>query len=82
MPIVQPPNIVNTDTKTFEASKKLPTLPIPSLEDTCRRYLRALEGLQEPDEHARTKQAVGDFLKGDGPRIQERLKNWAATKAR
>ena len=79
---MESPNIINTNSRTFEASKKLPKLPLPPLEDTCRRYLRALEGLQEPDEHARTKQAVESFLKGDGPRIQERLKNWAANKAR
>lgn len=82
MPMMQPSDVINTDTKTFEASKKLPTLPIPPLEDTCRRYLRALEGLQEPDEHAHTKEAVEMFLDGDGPRIQERLKSWAANKAR
>jgi carnitine O-acetyltransferase len=82
MPMMQPSDLISTGTKAFEASKKLPTLPIPPLEDTCRRYLRALEGLQEPDEHARTKQAVEKFLNGDGPRIQERLKRWAANKAR
>ena len=82
MPTMQPPDITNTNTKPLEASEDLPTLPIPPLEDTCRRYLRALEGLQEPDEHARTKMAVEEFLDGDGPRIQARLKSWAATKAR
>lgn len=80
--MMRPSNIINTDTKTFEASKKLPTLPIPPLEDTCRRYLRALEGLQEPDEHARTKRAVEKFLSGEGPQIQERLRSWSANKAR
>ena len=80
MPVAQGFDIINT--KTPEASKKLPTLPIPPLEDTCRRYLRALESLQEPDEHARTKKAVGEFLDGDGPRIQARLQSWAANKAR
>lgn len=65
-----------------DASGGLPTLPIPPLEDTCRRYLRALEGLQEPEEHARTKKAVEEFLDGDGPWIQQRLKSWAANKAR
>ena len=80
--MIQPPDITNTNTTTTEVSKNLPTLPIPPLEDTCRRYLRALEGLQEPDEHARTKKAVEEFLNGDGPRIQARLKNWAAKKAR
>lgn len=78
---VEESNTISTITKTFEASKNLPTLPIPPLEDTCRRYLRALEGLQEPDEHGRTKQAVQEFLNGDGPRIQARLKSWAANKA-
>lgn len=82
IPVVQECDIINMSTKTVETSKDLPTLPIPPLEDTCRRYLRALEGLQEPDEHVRTKKAVEEFLKGDGPRIQARLKSWAANKAR
>lgn len=82
MPAKQPPDTTNTSRKTSEASKNLPTLPIPPLEDSCRKYLRALEGLQEPDEHARTKKAVEEFLSGDGPRIQARLKSWATRKAR
>lgn len=82
MPVVREVDIINTNTTTLEPPRELPTLPIPSLEDTCRRYLRALEGLQEPDEHARTKSAVENFLNGDGPRIQARLKSWAANKAR
>jgi len=82
MTTTQSSDTTGTKMTTFEASKNLPTLPIPPLEDTCRRYLRALEGLQEPDEHARTKKAVEEFLNGDGPRIQARLKSWAAKKAR
>ena len=78
----QPSDITNMSRKPSEASKNPPTLPIPPLEDSCRRYLRALEGLQEPDEHTRTKKAVEEFLNGDGPRIQARLKSWAAKKAR
>ena len=80
--MTQPSDAASTNTMTTKASKNLPILPIPPLEDTCRRYLRALEGLQEPDEHARTKKAVEEFLNGDGPRIQARLKSWAAKKAR
>lgn len=66
--------------RTFAHQGKLPKLPVPPLEDTCRRYLRALEGLQDEQEHAKTKQAVDMFLHGDGPRIQDRLKEWAKSK--
>jgi carnitine O-acetyltransferase len=62
-----------------EAQEKLPKLPVPELEDTCRRYLAALKDLQDPDEHEATKRSVDEFLKGDGPRIQARLKEWATT---
>lgn len=68
--------------RTFARQGELPKLPIPPLEDTCRRYLTALEGLQDAKEHARTKLIVEEFLKGEGPRVQERLKEWAKNKAR
>jgi hypothetical protein len=32
--------------KTFALQHKLPKLPLPKLEDSMKRYLRALEGLQ------------------------------------
>ncbi|KAG6868422.1 hypothetical protein C0993_003099 [Termitomyces sp. T159_Od127] len=65
---------------TFAQQHKLPKLPIPELEDTCRRYLRALEALQDEQEHSKTQEAVRDFLENDGPKIQEKLKEWAAQK--
>ncbi|KAG8876810.1 hypothetical protein FRB98_007023 [Tulasnella sp. 332] len=71
---------MNLEGQTFKHQSKLPKLPIPPLEDTCRRYLRALEGLQDPVEHDRTKKAVEEFLHGDGPRVQEMLKTYAANK--
>jgi carnitine O-acetyltransferase len=71
-----PPN------RTFARQGELPKLPIPPLEETLKRYLNALVGLQDPHEHARTRAAVDDFLKGEGPRIQERLIEWAKTKDR
>jgi carnitine O-acetyltransferase len=67
---------------TLAHQDKLPKLPIPPLEDTCRRYLRALEALQDEKDHAATKKAVQEFLQGDGPKLQEQLKSWAETKAR
>ena len=56
---------------------QLPKLPIPKLEDTCRRYVRALEGLQTEEEHERTKAVVKDFLSsGDGEKWQKRLQDY------
>ena len=68
--------------RTFAFQDKLPKLPIPPLEDTCRRYLKALEALQDEKEHEQTRRAVEDFLEGDGPTLQKRLQAWAETKAR
>lgn len=56
------------------ATKSLPKLPIPKLEDTCKRYLRALEGLQAPEEHENTKKIVNEFMtSGEGEKWQNRL---------
>ena len=70
------------ESRTFARQGELPKLPIPPLEETCKRYLRALEGLQDPKEHEETKRAVEEFLKHDGPRAQERLKEYAKDRAR
>jgi hypothetical protein len=60
----------------------LPKLPIPPLEDTCNRYLRALVALQDEKEHETTKAAVRQFLLSDGPKLQEALKEYAQDKQR
>lgn len=68
--------------RTFAYQDKLPRLPIPSLEDTCKRYLKALEALQDEREHASTKEAVTAFLESDGPAVQAKLVDWAKDKDR
>jgi carnitine O-acetyltransferase len=65
---------------TFANQDQLPKLPIPDLEDTCRRYIDTLKGLQSVRDHEETKAAVRDFLKNDGPLLQERLKTYAGSK--
>lgn len=62
---------------TFAYQKKLQKLPIPELEDTCRKYLDAMRPLQTRREHAETKAAVREFLENEGPELQERLKAYA-----
>ncbi|KAJ7119092.1 acyltransferase ChoActase/COT/CPT [Mycena epipterygia] len=66
--------------RTFAGQDQLPRLPIPPLADTCRRYLSALEALQNEHEHALTTAAVNEFLEKDGPNIQEVLVKWAESK--
>ncbi|TRM57146.1 acyltransferase ChoActase/COT/CPT [Schizophyllum amplum] len=79
---------VPLDSKTFRGQSKLPKLPVPPLEETCQRYLRALEGLQDEEEHAATKAAVEEFLSehdeatgkgGEGKKLQSQLLDWAKT---
>lgn len=65
---------------TFANQDSLPKLPIPDLESTCRKYLDALYPLQTPREHEETKAAVQEFLKTDGPELQEKLKKYASSK--
>ncbi|KAF8419832.1 hypothetical protein L210DRAFT_3400485 [Boletus edulis BED1] len=69
-----------TPGSTFANRDALPKLPIPPLEDTCNN-LTALRGLQDDEEHAATTLAVQKFREGDGPALQERLKQWAAGRA-
>ena len=65
---------------TFAAQDKLPKLPIPDLEGSTSKYLAALKPLQSPREHAETQQAVEEFLKAEGPELQDRLKKYAPGK--
>lgn len=66
---------------TYAHQPLLQKLPIPELEDSCRKYLNAVRPLQTVKEHEKTVLAVKQFLTSDGPDLQERLKKYAATKA-
>lgn len=65
---------------TFAAQDKLPKLPIPDLDGTTQKYLAALKPLQTSREHLETQHAVQEFLRSDGPELQEKLKNYAQSK--
>jgi carnitine O-acetyltransferase len=65
----------------------LPRLPVPTLEETAKRYLKSLHPLLSPAEYEKSKAAVQDFIKpgGVGSKLQDRLvqrredpkhKNW------
>ncbi len=62
---------------TYAHQDKLPKLPIPDLEVSCERYLTALSPLQSAREHAETRHAVNEFLRNEGPELNEKLKKYA-----
>lgn len=66
---------------TFAAQDKLPKLPIPELDSSAKKYLSALEPLQTPREHEDTKAAVQEFLRAEGPDLQEKLTKYATGKS-
>lgn len=65
---------------TFKNQDSLPKLPVPDLESTCQKYLESLSALQSPRERAESRMAVEEFLKIDGPALQEKLRNYASSK--
>lgn len=65
----------------------LPRLPVPSLDETAKRYLKSLHPLLSPAEYESSKKAVEEFVRpgGVGSKLQEKLiarredaktKNW------
>uniref|UniRef100_T1KDF2 Choline/carnitine acyltransferase domain-containing protein n=1 Tax=Tetranychus urticae TaxID=32264 RepID=T1KDF2_TETUR len=59
-------------TNFFE--KSLPSLPIPKLEETCQRYLEALEPLiEEKDKYESTVKLVNTFKTGIGQTLHKEL---------
>lgn len=59
----------------------LPSLPVPSLADTCQRYLNAVNPLQTPEQFAVTTALAAEFQSGVGKRLQRYLnfKSWYAS---
>lgn len=66
---------------TFAHQDKLPKLPIPELESSCQKYIAALKPLQSAKEHNDTVLSINEFLKSDGPVLQDKLKKYASGKA-
>ncbi|GAO15717.1 hypothetical protein UVI_02043540 [Ustilaginoidea virens] len=55
--------------------ESLPRLPVPTLEETAKRYLKSLHPLLSAGEYAASTAAVADFIKpgGVGAQLQDRL---------
>lgn len=61
----------------YQAS--LPTLPVPTLQSTCAKYLETVQPLLTPDAFAKTQQVVNKFLTSpQAAQLQKRLQDRAA----
>lgn len=58
---------------TLHFQPSLPRLPIPKLEDSCRRYLNAQKPLLNIEELQNTSSYISKFLAGDGQSLQKLL---------
>ncbi|XP_071359743.1 carnitine O-palmitoyltransferase 1, liver isoform isoform X1 [Trachinotus anak] len=65
----------------YSFQNSLPRLPVPSIKDTCRRYLDSVRPLMDDEKYERMKGLAKDFEKNLGPRLQWylKLKSWWAS---
>lgn len=61
--------------KMLRFEDSLPRLPVPTLEETAKRYLKSVHPLLSQQEYQATEKAVQEFVKPGGPgeKLQERL---------
>lgn len=65
--------IEKSKTPTMHFQLSLPRLPIPKLEDTCRRYLNAQRPLLSKEQLEKTAIYVNEFLIKDGIKLHKEL---------
>ncbi|KAI4797651.1 hypothetical protein KUCAC02_024943 [Chaenocephalus aceratus] len=77
--LVKPVSLTRVSGRYLSHQKGLPTLPVPPLQQTCERYISALEPIVELDELKHTKELVDEFQKagGLGERLQKSLEKRA-----
>ncbi|XP_012277606.1 carnitine O-palmitoyltransferase 2, mitochondrial [Orussus abietinus] len=61
---------------TMHFQPSLPRLPVPKLEKTCERYLRAQKPLLIDEQLRHTESCVKRFLSEEGPILQRELEQW------
>ncbi|KUL87844.1 hypothetical protein ZTR_03178 [Talaromyces verruculosus] len=61
--------------RTLRFEDSLPKLPVPTLEETAKRYLKSVHPLLSAPEYERTTKAVEEFIRpgGQGETLQKRL---------
>ncbi|KAG7262132.1 hypothetical protein CRUP_003944 [Coryphaenoides rupestris] len=64
--LVRPVSATKLAGRYLAHQEGLPSLPVPALQQTCDRYLTALEPILDPEKLRRTRELVTDFQKAGG----------------
>ncbi|XP_036972426.1 carnitine O-acetyltransferase-like [Acanthopagrus latus] len=78
--LVKPVSATRVSGRYLTHQNGLPSLPVPPLQQTCERYISALEPIIEAEELKHTKELVDEFQKagGVGERLQRGLEKRAS----
>lgn len=65
----------------FKFQSQLPKLPVPTLQETCSKYLKTVEPFLSPQQLEKTKANIDAFVSGgQGQELQRRLQDFAKDK--
>lgn len=78
--LVKPVSATRISGRYLTHQKGLPSLPVPPLQQTCDRYISALEPIVNKEELTYTRKLIEEFQKpgGDGERLQKALEKRAS----
>ncbi|XP_022371123.1 peroxisomal carnitine O-octanoyltransferase [Enhydra lutris kenyoni] len=63
----------STEERTFQYQDSLPSLPVPSLEESLKKYLEAVKPFANKEEYKKTEEIVQKFRDGIGRKLHQKL---------
>ncbi|XP_036614976.1 peroxisomal carnitine O-octanoyltransferase [Trichosurus vulpecula] len=63
----------STEERTFQYQDSLPSLPVPSLDESLKKYLDAVKPFANEEEYKQTEEIVRKFQNGIGEKLQQKL---------
>ncbi|XP_044535565.1 peroxisomal carnitine O-octanoyltransferase isoform X1 [Gracilinanus agilis] len=63
----------STEERTFQYQDSLPSLPVPSLDESLKKYLDAVKPFANEEEYKQTEEIVQKFQNGIGEKLHQKL---------